>query len=100
MMERRATDRIQLNRLAMLSLGGIPGIHSCIVRDISGGGARLCSCGFHIFAKDFLISFDEFKSGFRCHIVWRRDNECGVAFSRQQRFAWAGMQQSAASASP
>jgi hypothetical protein len=100
MIERRAIERVQLDRLALLSLGGIPGVHPCVVKNLSRGGAKLCSHGFHFFAKDFQISFNGFRSNIRCHIVWRRGDECGVVFSSKQSFPQGAIQRNPSSASP
>ena len=53
---------------------------SCIVRDLSDGGARLQVEGLfrppHVF--DLLVPMDDWEAA--CEVVWRKDGELGVKF--------------------
>jgi hypothetical protein len=82
--ERRALAREVINRPALLSFGGIIGVHPCVVRDISAFGARL-STPYYMFADDFDLAFSEFHRTFPCRVVWRRDTLSGVVFVLRRR---------------
>jgi hypothetical protein len=84
MIERRAFNRLAINRPALLSFDGIRGVHPCVVRDISAFGARI-SAPYHIFANEFELSFDGVGRIFNCRIVWRKGTVCGVSFVLRRR---------------
>ncbi|MCP3390848.1 PilZ domain-containing protein [Bradyrhizobium sp. CCGB12] len=84
MIERRAMNRIPINRAARLSFGGISGAHPCIVRDISALGACI-STPYYIFANEFALSFDGHSGIFFCRVVWRKGTLCGVCFVLRRR---------------
>ena len=82
MIERRTQTRVEINQPALLHFDGIRGIHPCVVRNIHHQGARI-DCPFYIFSTEFDLSADGFVTSIRCHVVWRRETTCGVAFVRQ-----------------
>ena len=82
MIERRTQTRVEINQPAMLHFDGIRGDLPCIVRNIHDQGARI-DCPFYIFSREFDLSADGFITSTRCHVVWRRETTCGVAFIRQ-----------------
>ena len=82
MIDRRALERIEINQPAMLHLDGNPDVHCCVVRNFHDQGANI-QCPFYIFAFDFDLSLDDFKTTTRCHVVWRRGTTCGVRFVDQ-----------------
>ncbi|MEH2488888.1 PilZ domain-containing protein [Bradyrhizobium sp. AZCC 2230] len=84
MIERRATERIPINRAARLSFGEIRGTHPCMVRDISALGACI-STPYYIFAKEFVLSFDAHSGIVICRVVWRKETLCGVSFRLRRR---------------
>jgi hypothetical protein len=81
MIERRALERIPINRAALLSFDGISGNHPCVVRNISPFGACI-SAPYYIFAQDFGLSFNGYDRIFICRVVWRKGTLCGVLFVR------------------
>ncbi|WP_084292924.1 PilZ domain-containing protein [Bradyrhizobium sp. WSM3983] len=84
MIERRAMERMPINRAARLSFGEIRGTHPCIVRDINALGACI-STPYYVFAHEFVLSFDGHSAVFICRIVWRRGTLCGVSFLLRPR---------------
>jgi hypothetical protein len=85
MIERRALSRIPLDRLALLHVSGIRGVHPCLVKDINTDGACLSQLSISIVPDDFALSFDGFRTTENCHIVWRKGALCGVRFSTKAR---------------
>ena len=79
MIERRAMERIPINRAARLSFDGIRGTPPCVVRDISALGACI-STPYYIFANEFVLSFEGHSGIFICRVVWRKATLCGVSF--------------------
>jgi hypothetical protein len=79
MIEKRTAPRhrvLKQGRLAFSSGGGI----DCTVRNISSGGARIDNINPVVLPPSFMlvINGDEFPR--RCHPVWIRDSQMGVAF--------------------
>ena len=89
--ERRALTRLIINRAAMLHFPGICGIHPCVVGNINNQGAGISCIGYYIFAEDFDLSFDGFKTHLGCHVVWRNGHDCGVEFTTRTHDAGAGL---------
>jgi hypothetical protein len=79
MNERRALDRIPVNKLALVSFDGIRGAHPVTVRDINAVGACICA-PYYFFAQAFVLSFDGFRKNFPCRLVWREGTLYGVSF--------------------
>ncbi|WP_342733389.1 PilZ domain-containing protein [Bradyrhizobium sp. B117] len=84
MIERRAMERIPINRAARLSFDGIRGTPPCVVRDINALGACI-STPYYIFANEFVLSFEGHSGIFICRIVWRKATLCGVCFLLRRR---------------
>jgi hypothetical protein len=84
MIERRAMERIPINRAAQLSFSGIRGTHPCMVRDISALGACI-STPYYVFANEFVLSFNGHSAIFICRVVWRKGTLCGVSFLLRRR---------------
>jgi len=83
MVERRALERIDLNRLALLCVDGIRGCHPCLVVNFHEAGAVLQSSTYHTAAFRFDLSLDGFRTTKHCRVVWRNGNTCGVEFIGQ-----------------
>jgi hypothetical protein len=65
----------------MLYFPGVRGVHPCVVKNIHPeGGACIGTPSYCVFAEDFYLSFDGFKSAVTCHVAWRNDHQCGVQF--------------------
>ena len=83
MTERRARERIAINKLALLCVDGIRGSHPCLVVNFHRDGATLHSSTHHTAAFAFDLSLDGFKTTKHCRVVWRSGNTCGVKFVDQ-----------------
>jgi hypothetical protein len=81
--ERRQTPRDGLARVAKIQLGtGTPPLY-CVVTDISDGGVRVHSNGFHV-PDEFVLLLDgdgPFQNG-TYRVVWRRDDDVGAKLVR------------------
>lgn len=64
----------------MLSLSGGATVTRCAMRDLSVFGAGLLLENAPIPSTIFDLSFDHFRTGFACRLIWRRDGFVGVAF--------------------
>ena len=53
----------------------------CIVRNFSGGGAKVVFAGTAIVPDAFDLEVARKERTFRARMVWRRENEVGVAFA-------------------
>jgi PilZ domain len=53
---------------------------TCLIADISDGGARLVAEGLQV-PEEFLLCFEDIEDGSReCRVVWRLDDEIGIEF--------------------
>jgi hypothetical protein len=78
MIERRTQTRVEINQPALLHAR-----HSslrCAQYSPPRGQDRLSVL---YFSTGFDLSADGFVTSIRCHVVWRRETTCGVAFVRQ-----------------
>jgi len=83
--ERRKHKRIERNSAAALvSLMGNP-IIECILKDISGSGARISVEVPEVVPDYFLLKIEELDGQVmpKCRVRWRRDNDVGLEFFRQ-----------------
>jgi hypothetical protein len=80
MFERRALERVAIDRLALFRVDGIRGCHPCLVLNLHDGGAMLHSDTHHVAAFKFDLSLDGFQTTKHCRVVWRNGNTCGVEF--------------------
>jgi hypothetical protein len=80
MLEPRALTDIPIDRLALLHFQGLAGVHPCIVKSLSAEGACIEAAQYYIFADEFELSFDGFRTTLWCQVVWRNRQACGVKF--------------------
>jgi PilZ domain len=80
MLESRALTDVPIDRLALLHFHGLRGVHPCVVKSLSAEGARIEAPQYYIFADEFELSFDGFKTTLMCQVVWRNRHACGVKF--------------------
>jgi hypothetical protein len=81
--ERRQTPRHGLARVAKIQLGTGTAPLYCVVTDISDGGVRVHSNGFHV-PDEFVLLLDgdgPFQNG-TYRVVWRRDDDVGAKLVR------------------
>ena len=78
--DRRAVERTNILKGALLSFSKKAGVHSCTVRDITNLGAGFRAQNLQIMPLDFELSFDGFRTGCTCRLIWRQDEFFGVTF--------------------
>jgi hypothetical protein len=78
MQERRQVHRTRVFKAAKLF--GHACTADCIVRDISGHGARLVFVSTASIPGTFDLSFDSARTLRSCRVVWRSPMEIGVQF--------------------
>jgi len=79
MIEKRAVPRFRVLKRGMIAFGGGGGI-DCTVRNLSTSGARVdvaCPMGL---PPSFTLVIESDQLIRRCHSVWTRDSQIGVAF--------------------
>lgn len=79
--ERRSIARRVINRVAQYhsGLGALP--RTCMVTDISAGGARLYSEIDMPDAFTLTVSVEDAEMRRECRVVWRLGGEVGVTFT-------------------
>ena len=78
--ERRRATRKTVDQTVMLSLSGRVTATPCTMRNLSIFGAGILLEDTAIPSTDFDLSFDEFRTSFRCRLVWRQDDCAGISF--------------------
>jgi hypothetical protein len=76
--ERRSIGRTIINRNVLILFPGHAGVFSCMVRDVTNLGAGLNLTNLKLLPADFDLSFDNFRSVRKCHLMWREGNAAGV----------------------
>jgi hypothetical protein len=71
----RASPRHEVHYPAHLEVEGDPPILSCVIWDISSGGAKLTIAGHQDLPEEFVLLFRR-----RCRIVRRTDGQVAVQF--------------------
>lgn len=79
--ERRSLGRTLINRQALVFFVGQTGLHGCCVRDVTNQGAGIRLNGLNVLPLDFDLSFDNFRTIRRCHLIWREGDFVGVALT-------------------
>ena len=79
--ERRGIARRVINRVAQYhsGMGALP--RTCIVTDISAGGARLYSETDMPDSFTLSVTVEDTEMRRECRVVWRLGGEIGVAFT-------------------
>jgi hypothetical protein len=78
--ERRAMDRTRISKDALIFIPSLTGVHSCSVRDVTNCGAGIRMQGLSLLPLNFLLSFDRFRTGRECRLIWREGDFLGIAF--------------------
>jgi hypothetical protein len=78
--ERRSIGRTKISKTALLFFIGQPSVRSCAVRDITNVGAGIRTQNFPVLPLNFELSFDNFRTVRKCHLIWRNADFVGVAF--------------------
>jgi hypothetical protein len=82
MPERRCHPRTKVFKGAKLILPGRAAV-SCIVRDLSTGGAGLQLTSTSDLPAEFDLAFDTGHMVRKCRVAWRTQTNVGVAFQPQ-----------------
>ena len=81
MTERRSIDRTSVVKGALLFFGRKTGVRSCCVRDITKNGASIRTQDLPVLQTlNFQLSLDNFRTVYKCRIVWRDNDFLGVKF--------------------
>jgi hypothetical protein len=56
---------------------------SCLVRDLSEGGAQIVMCGAEGLPSEFQLDIPRIKLATRAKVMWRKGDVCGVQFLRE-----------------
>jgi hypothetical protein len=80
MVERRSIGRTRISKSALMFFDAPRGIFTCVVRNITNGGAGIQLRDINILPPDFELTFDNFRTIRRCRVIWRQDDAVGVAF--------------------
>jgi hypothetical protein len=83
MTERRRTIRNRSYLGGVVTFAEGRSAIECIVRNISGGGAKVVFAGTAIVPDAFDLAVARKERTFRARMVWRRAHEVGVAFAGQ-----------------
>lgn len=79
-LERRALGRTHIARDALLFIPGLDGVRPCSVRDVTNQGAGIRAHDVALLPLNFMISFDRFRTGRDCRLIWREGDFFGVSF--------------------
>lgn len=80
--ERRSIVRRNFNRNALMFVGGQVIAQPCLVRDVTGSGIGIRLHGLAILPTTFDLSFDGFRSTWKCNLVWRQKDLVGATWVR------------------
>ena len=84
MIERRALKRVEIARLALHCVKGLPGAHPCIVKDLHDRGAGLRAHGCPHQPATSCFRFNGFQTSIHCVTVSLAD-ECPTSNSSLRR---------------
>jgi hypothetical protein len=88
MIENRKCQRHKVFKAATIEFNRAGGV-SCIVRNVSDGGACLEVASPFGIPADFDLHIVGHTGGRHCHTVWRTEKRIGVAFSDVEQSAAA-----------
>jgi PilZ domain-containing protein len=86
MSERRRYPRIRVQKDAKILIGTFS-VLDCVVRDLSGTGARIEMCDAANLPEAVDVTFDGGHTFRPCRVRWRSPNETGVEFFEAMRAA-------------
>lgn len=80
--ERRMIVRTRIAKEALIFIPGLTGVFSCNVRDVTNQGAGIRMEKLCLLPFNFVLSFDKFRTGRDCRLIWRDGDFFGVTFGR------------------
>jgi hypothetical protein len=78
--ERRTVTRTRISRSAKIIAPRHPSVIHCMVQNITSGGARLKVANTYGMPDAFELTFEHGRTRRSCRVVWRTNDEIGVAF--------------------
>jgi len=78
MRDRRRIARTRIFKCAEITIAGP--LEACVVRDISGLGARLTLASDAAVPEVFDLTFDAARTLRKCRVAWRSEDQIGVEF--------------------
>jgi hypothetical protein len=81
-LERRSIGRTHINKSALMYVGGQVVARACLVRDVTNSGVGITLNGIAILPTTFELSFDGFRSTWKCDLVWREKDFVGATWLR------------------
>lgn len=80
MQDRRKNPRQRTYLGAQIAYNQRSSLMDCVVRNISGEGAKLAFTNTGAVPQEFDLSVPQNARTFRARVIWRRAEEAGVAF--------------------
>jgi hypothetical protein len=78
--ERRSIERTKIAKSALIFFPSQTGVRSCGITDITNVGAGIRTQDMPALPLHFELSFDNFRTGRKCRLIWRDGDFVGVAF--------------------
>ena len=85
--DRRRSPRVRVFKKGKLILPNHSSVLDCMIRDVSGTGARLSCEGAGMVPGELQLMFHAVREVRRVEVVWRRHDELGVKFLSPPRLA-------------
>jgi hypothetical protein len=86
--DRRRTVRTHVFAGGLLFFNGRQGVRGFRAIDVSDRGLKLRTHRHAILPLRFDLTFDNFATAHRCHLIWRRGDQLGVAFEEANSDPW------------
>ena len=84
MHERRNVTRTVIARSAKIIVPRRSPVIHCTVQNITSGGARLKLANTYGLPETFELTFEQGRTRRACRVVWRTNEELGVAFEEAE----------------
>ena len=81
----RVYPRVETSVTAKIAVGGKTPSMSCVVRNLSEGGACLQMASTAGLPPAFVLAFE--TTSRNCRVIWRTETQLGVTFKRDPRAA-------------
>jgi hypothetical protein len=88
--DRRKVQRTKVRRNAKIIVPRRSPMIHCTVQNITSGGARLKLANTFGVPDNFELTFELGRTRRRCRVVWRTNDQLGVAFEEMETAAAAG----------
>jgi hypothetical protein len=85
--DRRDVQRTRMVRNAKIMVPRRASMIHCTVQNITSGGARLKLANTYGLPDTFELTFEQGRTRRACRVVWRTNEELGVAFEENQATA-------------